>query len=94
MVDADRAIVGLIRAYAAARGLSASYASRLLTGSGDTVDRMVKRRMSLTARRAENIIQKASDHWPSGTPWPSDIPRPAPSAESAAREAASGKEAA
>jgi len=68
-------IVALIRAWAVGRGVSVSTASRLLSGSGDTVDRM-ERGMSLTARRAAAIIQKASDHWPTDLEWPPEIPRP------------------
>ena len=59
MVHSDRLLVTLIRSYAAARGISVSYASRLLTGSGDTVDR-VTAGASVTARRAETILRRAS----------------------------------
>ena len=69
-------LVTLIRSYAAARGLSVSYASRLLTGSGDTVDR-VSAGASITARRAETILRRASEGWPAGLDWPAGIPRPA-----------------
>ena len=79
MVNGDQLLVTLIRAYATARGISVSYASKVLTGSGDTVDR-IEGGMSITARRAENIIQTASDQWPPSAAWPSDIPRPEPSA--------------
>ena len=81
MVHNDRLLIVLIRTYAAARCISVSYASRLLTGSGDTVDR-VAGGMSITARRAETIIRRASAHWPAASPWPAEIPRPAPAAES------------
>ena len=40
MVHGDQLLITLIRSFAAARGISVSYASRLLTGSGDTVDRV------------------------------------------------------
>lgn len=40
MVHSDQLIVTLIHAFAGARSLPVSYASRLLTGSGDTVDRV------------------------------------------------------
>ena len=76
MVHGDQLLVTLIRSFASARGISVSYASRLLTGSGDTVDR-VAGGMSITARRAETILRRASARWPSGLPWPADIPRPA-----------------
>ena len=59
MVHSDRLLITLIRSYAAARGISVSYASRLLTGSGDTVDR-VTAGASITARRAETILRRAS----------------------------------
>ena len=77
MVHADRVIVSLIRRYATGREISVSYASRLITGSGDTVDRIV-RGTSLTARRAERIRQRASERWPEDLEWPRGIPRPAP----------------
>ena len=76
MVHSDRLLITLIRSYAAARGISVSYASRLLTGSGDTVDR-VSGGMSITGRRAETILRRASERWPAGLPWPDGIPRPA-----------------
>ena len=79
MVHEDERIADLIRNYATALGLSESYASRILTGSGDTVQR-ISRGTSLTARRAARIIQAASDNWPADLAWPPDIPRPAPSA--------------
>ena len=80
MVHSDRLLIALIRSYAAARGISVSYASRLLTGSGDTVDR-VTAGASITARRAETILRRASHQWPDGRAWPTDIPRPAPQGE-------------
>ena len=80
MVHSDQLLITLIRSYAAARGISVSYASRLLTGSGDTVDR-VTAGASITARRAETILRRASHQWPDGRTWPTDIPRPAPQGE-------------
>ena len=80
MVHGDRLLITLVGAYAAARGISVSYASRLLTGSGDTVDRIAAG-MSITARRAETIVRRASDNWPAGRTWPAGIPRPAPKDE-------------
>lgn len=78
MVHADAVVVQVLRRYAAACGLSESYASRVLSGSGTTLARLA-RGGSLTARRAATIIQTASNLWPSGAAWPDDIPRPAPS---------------
>ena len=80
MVHSDRLLVTLIQSFAAARGISVSYASRLLTGSGDTVDR-VTAGASVTARRAETILRRASQRWPAGRDWPAGIPRPAPEGE-------------
>ena len=80
MVHSDQLLVTLIHAFADARGLSVSYASRLLTGSGDTVDR-VTAGASITARRAETIVCRASQNWPADHAWPADIPRPAPGQE-------------
>ena len=80
MVHTDRLLITLIRSYAAARGISVSYASRLLTGSGDTVDR-VTAGASITARRAETILRRASQRWPDGRAWPTDIPARRPRAK-------------
>ena len=79
-------LITLIRSFAATRGLSVSYASRLLTGSGDTVDR-VAAGASITARRAETILRRASERWPDGRAWPDGIPRPAPEVEEDRRAA-------
>ena len=79
-------LITLIRSFAAARGISVSYASRLLTGSGDTVDR-VAAGASITARRAETILRRASERWPDGCAWPDGIPRPAPESEEERRAA-------
>ncbi len=80
MVHSDRLLVTLIHAFADARGLSVSYASRLLTGSGDTVDR-VTAGASITARRAETILRRAAQAWPADRAWPAGIPRPASAEE-------------
>ena len=80
MVHSDRLLISLIHAFADARGLSVSYASRLLTGSGDTVDR-VTAGASITARRAETILRRAAQSWPADRAWPPGIPRPAPASD-------------
>ena len=80
MVHNDQLLITLIRSFADARGLSVSYASRLLTGSGDTVDR-VAAGASVTARRAETIVRRAAQSWPADRAWPAGIPRPAPDIE-------------
>ena len=80
MMHLDRAIARLIRTYAASRAISESYASRLASGSGDTLHR-IDTGASLTTRRAGRIIQWLFDHWPADLEWPSDIPRPTPRAE-------------
>ena len=76
MVHSDRLLVALIHAFADARGLSVSYASRLLTGSGDTVDR-VTAGASITARRAETILRRAvAEPGPPTAPGPQAFPAP------------------
>ena len=77
MAHMDAQITRLICHYSAGRGISKSYASKLLTGNGDTVTRML-RGMSLTGRRAEKIIATASRCWPDDISWPDGIPRPSP----------------
>ena len=88
MVHGDQIIMNLVRLFASGRGLKISTASRLLTGSGDTVRRMERDGMSLTARRASRIFQRSSDNWPTDLPWPLDIPRPDPAPDSPAALAA------
>ena len=77
MVRNDLMILQLIHLYSARRNISVSYASRILTGSGDTA-RRIGGGMSMTARRANDVLQRASDLWPEGAKWPADIPRPTP----------------
>lgn len=77
----------LLRAYAAARGISISTAGRQIGGHGHFASRCEEGSISL--HTAERSIQRISDHWPSHAEWPSDVPRPAPSAGSPAALAAS-----
>ena len=80
--DADRvaaeAVRRIIQAYARGRGLSESYASRRLSGSGETLRRLAKDGATLASRRAAAILQAASNEWPPRLPWPASIRRPAP----------------
>ena len=77
-IATDSYIASLIREYARAAGLSETYAARVITGSGDTGTRLANG-MSLTTRRAERIVQAASDRWPEEAEWPVGIDRPDPS---------------
>ena len=70
-MQVDQQITALIRSFAASRNISVSYASMLLTGSGDTVKR-IEGGMSLTGRRAERIVERAVRLWPAGVPWPEE----------------------
>ena len=81
MLHGDACTASLIRSWADHKGLSVSYASRLATGSGDTVDRIESGGMSLTVRRTARIYQYLSDHWPPHLEWPPDVPRPEPARE-------------
>lgn len=76
-VTTEDRIADLIRAYARTRGCSESYAAKLTTGSGDTLDR-IDRGVGLTLRRADRIVRKISALWPADLPWPADVPRPEP----------------
>lgn len=80
-------VVALIDLHAEARGIAPSTSSRHLSGSGDLRDRL-GRGCDLTLRRAEAVVQRASDHWPIDAPWPESIPRPEPAPDSPAAEAA------
>lgn len=70
-------IANLIEQLAAARGWKATHASRMASGSGDTLSR-IEGGIGLTIRRANAIISRCSELWPEGMPWPSDIQRPEP----------------
>ena len=74
----EQNIVDLIKALAEQRGWKVSHASRMASGSGDTVDRL-QGGIGLTLRRAHAIIQQVSELWPkeADAQWPTDIPRPA-----------------
>ena len=84
MVQVDQHIVALIRCFADCPAISVSYASMVLTGSGDTVKR-IEGGMSLTGRRAERIVETAAGRWPTGLPWPEQIPCSAPLARPVSR---------
>lgn len=75
LTEAD--IADLIRQLAAARGWQVSHASRMASGSGDTVER-IDGGIGLTIRRANAIIAKCASLWPEEHAWPTGIPRPAP----------------
>lgn len=68
-------IATLIEHLAAARGWKLTHASRMASGSGDTLSR-IRGGIGLTMRRANAIIVRCDELWPEGYPWPSDIPRP------------------
>lgn len=73
----------LIHRLADVRGWKLTHASRMASGSGDTLSR-INGGIGLTIRRANAIIQRCSDLWPEGAQWPADIPRPAPKKKEAA----------
>lgn len=79
----EQHIAKLIQALAEANGWKVSHASRMASGSGDTVSR-IEKGIGLTMRRANQILQKASKLWPADVEWPTDIPRPTASEEDAA----------
>ena len=87
MVHGDAVIAQIIRLFAEARGISLTYSSFLLTGSGTTLKR-IDGGGSLTSRRAAKITQRASNHWPAGLAWPAEIPRPERSEAKLPKEAA------
>lgn len=68
-------IAALITQLAAARGWKLTHASRMASGSGDTLSR-IEGGIGLTIRRANAIISRCSELWPENAPWPSDIQRP------------------
>lgn len=67
MTDED--VAALIRAFAAARGCSESYAAKLAAGSGDTLER-IARGNTLTIARAHRIVAAIARLWPDGQPMP------------------------
>lgn len=70
----------LIQRLADVRGWKPTHASRMASGSGDTLQRIAGG-IGLTIRRANSIIARCNELWPDDAPWPSDIPRPAKSKE-------------
>lgn len=72
----------LIRALAAVTHRSPSTISRLVTGSGDTLIRLERRRADgapahrITTERAERALSAISNLWPADARWPDEIPRP------------------
>ncbi|WPY94711.1 hypothetical protein T8T21_00870 [Limimaricola variabilis] len=75
----ENSIVILVQALAKARGWKLTYASRMASGSGDTVARL-QGGISLRLHRANAIIQQCADLWPDDAEgWPEDVPRPAKS---------------
>ncbi|MGR3484033.1 MAG: hypothetical protein ACU0BF_01700 [Paracoccaceae bacterium] len=73
ITEAD--LAALIRAFAKATGWSLTYAARMATGSGDTVEKW-DAGVSPTLRRANSVVQRCSELWPDNAPWPDGIPRP------------------
>lgn len=65
----------LIQRLADVRGWKLTYASRMATGSGDTLQRIAAG-VGLTIRRANAIIARCSELLPEGHDWPADIARP------------------
>ncbi|MGX0876218.1 hypothetical protein ACSSV4_000893 [Roseovarius sp. MBR-154] len=81
----EHQIRDLIIALAKARDWEVTYASRMASGSGDTVARL-DAGVGLTLRRAKVIIKRCSDLWPddAGHAWPKGIERPSGTKEDAA----------
>lgn len=79
----DQSIAALIRRLARALKREESYVSRLVTGGGDTLDRLDAGN-GLTLRRVNRIIANVHARWPDAEPWPADIPRPTTKQEDAA----------
>jgi hypothetical protein len=75
MREAD--IAQLVRKLAKALDVEEKTASRLATGSWDTLEK-IDAGMSPTIRRANQIILRTSELWPKGLPWPEGIERPQP----------------
>lgn len=74
----------IIEALASATQRSPHTVGRWLSGDGALYQRLVDGH-DITTRRAERIVQAASDRWPEGHPWPMGIDRPEPAPGSPAR---------
>lgn len=78
-------ICTLVEKLAHATNRSPSTISRLITGSGDTIERLKRkgkagRHNRITTDRAARSLQRLSDIWDDDRAvWPRDIPRPAQS---------------
>lgn len=72
-------VVALIEALASASDRSPHTVGRWLSGDGALYRRLTDDPPhDITTRRAQRIIQAASDRWPDGHPWPPGIARPEP----------------
>ncbi len=68
-------IIRLSHIYATHRGLKMSSVSTYMSGSGDTLKRLIAGR-DLTTKKAHRLVLWLSAHWPADLAWPADIPRP------------------
>lgn len=71
----------LIRTLAAHLGRSPSTISRIVSGSGDTLNRLEKKHGSIpvhriTTDRAARMVLRLSEIWAPDLEWPRHIPRP------------------
>ena len=71
-------IVLLLHLMAHHTGRTPGTVGHMVSGRRDTYPRLA-RGHDLVSRRATQIMQRLSDHWPADLDWPSDIPRPEPS---------------
>lgn len=69
-------LLGLIDAFAAAKGLSGSRVTTLAMNSG-SVYRFLREGKDITVGRLESAVRWFSDNWPADLPWPEGIARPA-----------------
>jgi hypothetical protein len=87
MSSTRKQLVETATIYATHTNRSPKTISRLCTGSGATLERIMKKaadgswRHRIWPERLEAALQWLSDNWPSDLDWPDHIERPAPTEE-------------
>lgn len=71
----------LMRTLAGHTGKSPSTVSRIVSGSGDTLNRLERKHAGapvhrITTDRVARIKARLNEIWPDDLAWPSDVPRP------------------
>lgn len=75
LMTGEARLADLIERFARQHGIRDSTASRLSTGSGDTISRL-RSGGTITVRRFDRTVHYLSENWPVGARWPEHTNRP------------------